>query len=99
MMELFEHTVVIGASDSFGEAHRHFDVGLKRTFQHLVDFAVIVIIVADAEHALNVIPNGRAESRSIHIPLGAHKIVRQLVHESELVIQQISDVIVQAIDE
>ena len=55
--------------------------------------------MADAEHALDVVPNGRAEAGRVNVLLRAHKIVRQLVHETELVVQQVANVIVQTVDE
>lgn len=98
-MEFFENTVVIFSSDSFGKANDSLDVSLQWTFQYLIHFSVIVIIVADAKHALNIIPNGRAEAWRINVPLGAHKIVRQLVHEPELVVEQVANIVVQPVDE
>lgn len=61
-MELLEDVVVIGSGDSFGKADGRLDVGLQGSFQHLIHLAVVVVIVTDAKHALNVIPNGRAEA-------------------------------------
>lgn len=99
MVQFLENVIVISTSEALGEADGRFNVGLQGTFQHLIDFAVVVIVVPDAEHALNVIPNGCTEARRIDILLRAHKIVCQLVHQTELVVQQVAHVIVQAVDE
>lgn len=98
-MQFFENVVVVGASDALRETDGHFDVGFQRPFQHLIDFAVIVVVVTDAEHALDVIPDGRAEARRVHVPFRAHEVVGQLVHQPEFVVQQVADVVVQPVDE
>ena len=49
--ELFENGVVVARRDALGEADDRLDVGLERPFQQLVDLAVVVVVVPDAEHA------------------------------------------------
>ena len=86
-MKLFENTVVILPRNSFRKADRHLDVSLQGSLQNLVHFSVIIVVVTDAKHALNVIPNGRPEPGRINVFLAAKSVVRQLIHEPEFVVQ------------
>ena len=99
MVKLFEDVVVVGRSDPLRKADRHLDVRLQGALQHLVHLAVVVIVVPDAHEALDVVPDGRAEPRRVHVLLAAQRVVRQLVHEPELVVQQVAHVAVQPADE
>ena len=97
--EFLEDVVVILASDAFWKADDRLDVRLERTFQQLVDLAVVVVVVADAEHALDVVPDGAPEARRIHVLDRTHRVVRQVVRQPELVIDQVAHVVVQPVDE
>ena len=86
-MKLLENTVVILPRNSLRKADRHLDVSLQGSLQNLVHFTVIVVVVTDAKHALNVIPNSRPEPGRINVFLAAKSVVRQLIHEPEFVVQ------------
>ena len=53
----------------------------------------------DAEHALDVIPNGPPESGRVDVFFRAHRVVGEVVGEPEFVVHQVSDVVVEAVDE
>jgi len=76
MVKLFEDAVVVGPRDPFGKADCHLDVGLEWALEDLIHFAVVVVVVPDTEHALNIIPNSRSKPRRIHVFFRAHRIVR-----------------------
>lgn len=61
MFELAEHPVVVFLSDTFRIAAGALDECLERALQQLVDLAVVVIVVPDAQQALDVVPNGATE--------------------------------------
>jgi len=97
--EFLEDVVVVLASDAFWKADDRLDVRLERTFQQLVHLAVVVVVVADAKHALDVVPDGASKARCIHVLHRAHRVVRQVVRQPELVIDQVAHVVVQPVDE
>lgn len=98
-MQLLEDAVVVGPGDALRVADDHLDVGLERALEHLVHLAVVVVVVPDAEHALDVVPDGGAEARRVHVPLRAHEVVRERVHEPELLVEQVADVVVQPVEQ
>lgn len=51
----------------------------------------------NAKHALNVIPNGAPELGRVHIRAAGHREIRQIVDGPEFVVQQIADIVVEAI--
>ena len=97
--ELLENRVVIVTSETIGETDGRFDVGLESALQQLVHLAVVIVVVADTKHALDVIPNGPPEAGRVHVPLGAHRVVRQVVRQPEFLVDQIAHVAVQSVDQ
>lgn len=75
---------------------QYFNWG-EGTLAHLIDFAVVVIIVPDAKHALDIVPNGSPKFGRVHICAASHRKVRQIVYGTEFVVQQITDIVVQSI--
>ena len=62
--------------------------------QQLVDFVVVVVVVPDAPHCLDVVPAGAAEQRGVDAGVSAHRAVRQVVDRPELVVQALRRVLV-----
>ena len=62
--------------------------------QQLVDFVVVVVVVPDAPHCLDVVPAGAAEERGVDAGVSAHRAVRQVVDRAELVVQTLRRVLV-----
>lgn len=66
---------------------------------HLIYFAIIVVVVSNAVDALNIIPNGAAKFRCVDIRFIGHREISQIVCSPEFQIQQMADIVVQAIDQ
>lgn len=62
VFELPEYSVVVLLGDALWVTAGAFDEGLETAFEELIHFPVIVVIVADAEHALDVIPYRASKS-------------------------------------
>ena len=72
MLESDHESVVVLASDSFWVAHRRLDVRLQVSFEQLVHFAVVVLVMADAEKGMDVIPDGKTKRRRVDIGVVTH---------------------------
>jgi hypothetical protein len=99
VLELPENPVVVLFRDAFRITTGALDERLQRPLQEMVDLAVVVVVVADPQQALDVIPDGPAKPRRVHVRATAHRVVRQVLCGLELVVQQIPHVVVQPIDQ
>lgn len=99
MFELSHDSIVVPLGDSFWIADGALDEGLQASLQKLIDLVVIVIVVPDAEHALDVVPYGPSEPRSVHPAMRAHCVVGEIVGCLEFVVEEVADVVVEAIHE
>lgn len=97
--ELLEDGVIIVAAETIGKADGSFDVGLEGAFQQLVHLTVVIVIMPDAEHALDVVPDGAPEARCINVLLRAHGVVRQVIGQPEFLVDQVTHVAVQSVDQ
>ena len=61
MFEFPHDPVVVFLGEPLGVARHGFDVGLQVALQQLVHLAVVVVVVANAVHAVDVIPDGSAK--------------------------------------
>jgi hypothetical protein len=95
VLELPENPVVVLFCDAFRITTGALDERLQRPLQEMVDLAVVVVVVADPQQALDVIPDGPAKPRRVHVRATAHRVVRQVLCGLELVVQQIPHVVVQ----
>ena len=66
MFEALHDALVVFVGDALGEAGDGLDVGLEVALQQLVDLCVVVVVVPDAEHAVDVVPHGLAERRRVY---------------------------------
>ena len=71
-MELVHEAVVVVVGDALREAGDHLDVRLQAALQQLVHLAVVVVVVPDAEHAVDVVPDGVPERGRVHALVLAH---------------------------
>lgn len=53
----------------------------------------------DAEHAVDVVPDGPAQHAGVHVLVRRHGVVGQVVGHLELVVQHLTDVGVQPVDQ
>ena len=74
MLELAHEAVVVPFRDPFRIARSRLDIRLKISFQQLVDRNVIVVVVANAEHAVDVVVDCSAERRGVHVRCVAHSV-------------------------
>lgn len=79
------------------EHQRTKRVGQRFERNYLIYFAVVVVVVANAVDALNVVPNGAAELGCVDVRLVGQRAVRQVVRRPELPIEQMADVVVQLV--
>lgn len=99
MLEFPHNTIVIPFGYTLWIANGALDERLQASLEELIHLVVIVIIMSDAEHALNVVPNGPSETRRVHFAVRAHRVVRQVVGGLELIIKEVADVVVESVDE
>lgn len=95
VLQFNEHTVVVGFGDPFREAAGRFDEHLERPVQQLVDLAVVVVVVPNAVHALDVVPDGTTELGRIDVGPPGNRVVRKVVRQPELVVQVEAHVVVE----
>ena len=77
MLELPHEAIIILSCDALGVASNSFDVGLEWPLQELVHFAVVVIIVPDSEHTVDVMPDGATEWSGVHVLGITHSVEGQ----------------------
>ena len=76
VLQLHQHTVVVQLGDALREAAGRLDEHLERAVEQLVHLAVIVIIVADAVDALDVVPDGTTKLGRVDIRPSRDRVVR-----------------------
>lgn len=99
MFELPHDTVVVLLGDALWVTDGTLDEGLEAAFEQLVDLVVIVVVVPDAEHALYVVPDSPSEARRVDFVVRTHGVVGQVVGHLELLVQEVTDVVVEPVDE
>jgi len=62
---------------------------------YLVHFAIVVVVVANAVDALDVVPNGPPELGRVHILDAAHGAVGEIVGRPKLGVQEDAHIVVQ----
>lgn len=97
MLELSHDTIVIPLGHALWITNGALDESFEAALEQLVHLVVIVIVMPDAEHALYVVPYCPSEARRVDLAVRTHGVVRQIVRGLELVVEQIADVVVQAI--
>lgn len=97
MLEFSHDTIIIFLRNALRITNSALDKSLQASFEQLIDFIIIVIVVPDTEHALYVIPDRPSEARCIDLVVCAHCVIRQIVCGLELVIEEVSDIAVQTI--
>ncbi len=63
---------VVLLHNTLGVAGDGFDVRLEGALQQLVHLGVVIVIVPDAEHTVDVVPNRAAEGRRVYVRVVAH---------------------------
>lgn len=53
----------------------------------------------DAEHAVDVVPDGPAQHTGVHILVCCHGVVGQIVGHLELLVQHLTNIRVQSVDQ
>lgn len=97
VLELPHHAIVIPFGHALRIANGALDERLETTLEELVHLVVIVIVVPDAEHALYVVPDRSSETGRVHLAVRAHGVVGEVVGYLELVVEQVPDVVVEAV--
>lgn len=97
MLELPHDAIVVLLGDALWITDGALDEGLEAALEQLIHLVVIVVVVSDAEHALYVVPYGTSEARRVDFVVRAHGVIRQVVRGLELLVEQITDVVVQTI--
>ena len=72
MFEGPHDTLIVLLRDALWVAGDCFDVCLEVPLQHLVDLGVVIVVVSDAVHAVDVVPYCLAECRRVHFTVVAH---------------------------
>lgn len=72
-------------------------IDLKATVQKLVYFPIIIVIIPDAEHAVDVVPDGPAQHAGVHIFVCGHGVVCQVVGDLKLLIQHLTNIRVEPV--
>lgn len=99
MLELPHDTIVVSFRDALRITDCTLDEGLEAPLEQLIDLVVVVVVVPDAEHTLDVIPNGPPEARGVDFAVRAHCVIRQVVGRLEFIIEKVTDVVVQPVYE
>lgn len=97
MLELPHDAIVIPLCDALRVANGALDEGFEAALEQLIHLVIIVVVVPDAEHALYVVPDRASEARRVDLVVRAHGVIRQIVRGLEFVIEEITDVVVEAI--
>lgn len=97
MFELPHHAIVVPFRHTFRIANGALDKRLQATLEQLVHLVVVVIVVPDAEHTLNVVPDRSSETGRVHLAVRAHCVVGEVVGCLELIVEEIADVVVETI--
>lgn len=95
MLQLDQHAVVVRLGDPLREAAGRLDEHLEGPVQQLVNLAVVVVVVPDAVHALDVVPDGPTELGRVHVGPAGNRVVREVVRQPELVVQVEAHVVVE----
>ena len=66
--------------------------------QQLIDLVIVVVVVSDSPHALDVVPAGASEQGRVNTGVAPHRAVGQVVDRPELVIQTLRRVLVKPRD-
>ena len=66
--------------------------------QKLVDLVIVVVVVSDSPHTLDVVPVGSPEHGRVNTGVWAHRAVGQVVDCPELVVQALRRVLVKSRD-
>jgi len=86
----FPHGVPVVLLDKLiGEANCSFNEFLQRSGQQFIDFLVIIVVVANAEEDVDVVPNGPTEHEGVNARMGRQRVVSQVLGDAELVVQQV----------
>lgn len=97
VLEFPHHAIVIPFGHAFRVTNGALDERLQAALEELVNLVVIVIVVPDTEHALNVIPDRPSETGRVHLAVRAHRVIGEIVRRFEFVVEQITDVVVETI--
>lgn len=79
MLELPHHAIVVPFRHEFRVTNGVFDKRLQATLEQLVYFVVIVIVMPDAKHTLNIIPDRSSETGRVHTAVRAHGKVGEII--------------------
>ena len=72
MFEGPHDALIVFLRDALWVAGDCFDVCLEVPLQHLVDLGVVIVVVSDPIHTVNVVPYCLAECRRVHFTVVAH---------------------------
>lgn len=97
VLEFPHHAIVIPFGHAFRVTNGALDERLQAALEELVNLVVIVIVVPDTEHALNVIPDRPSETGRVHLAVRAHRVIGEIVRRFEFVVEQITDVVVETV--
>lgn len=61
VLEFTHEAVIVFTRNALWVARHSLYIRLESSFQQLVHLAVIIVIMADAKHAVDVVPNRMAE--------------------------------------
>ena len=99
VLEFSHNSVIIPLGNSFRITHSAFYESFQAPFEKLIDLVIVVIVVSYSEHALYVIPNGATKSRCVDLVMSTHSVIRKIVRRFEFIVEKITNVIVQPINE
>lgn len=97
MLEGAHNSLILLLGDAFRVAGHRLDVGLKVALEHLVHLGVVVVIVPDAVHTVNVVPDGLSECSCVNLTIVPHSVISEVEGGVEAVLQQIANVAVQPV--
>lgn len=74
-MQLHQHTIVILFGNSLREATSGLDERLESPVQQLIHFVVVIIVVANAIDALDVVPDGSAKLAGVNVLAASDRVI------------------------
>ena len=61
MLKFFHERLIVLPTDAFWIASDRLDVGFQRPLKKLVHLLVVIVIMSDAKHTVDIVPDGTAE--------------------------------------
>uniref|UniRef100_A0A0K8R7J8 Putative p53 regulated pa26 nuclear protein sestrin n=1 Tax=Ixodes ricinus TaxID=34613 RepID=A0A0K8R7J8_IXORI len=99
VLELPHDVVVVLLGHAVWVTADGLDVLLEVPVQELVDLPVVIVVVPDAVDALDVVPHRPTEHGRVHVRLATHGVVGQVVGDLELLVEQLSHIVVEPVDQ